>query len=175
MDDARQELEDFKEKEKMALDVFNKSQQVFNTNQTDLSKYTSKAKETEEKIGMQEEHVLDLKRQMKEHDKRVAEKEGKKEKAEKDLATMKENREKTGKEPPDLDKRLKDANARALELSKRVTGKHAQLDSKKKELRAIENQKFCKQREIKEFRTVAPAKKDALRHIDGGQAFIALK
>jgi chromosome segregation ATPase len=175
VDDARQELEDFKEKEKMALDVFNKSQQVFNTNQTDLSKYTSKAKETEEKIGMQEEHVLDLKRQMKEHDKRVAEKEGKKEKAEKDLATMKENREKTGKEPPDLDKRLKDANARALELSKRVTGKHAELDSKKKELRAIENQKLGKQREIKEFRTVARAKEDALRHVDGGQAFNALK
>ncbi len=120
-------------------------------------------------------YALSIAELRQEHGKRVAKKEGKKEKAEKDLATMKENGEKTGKEPPDLDKRLKDANARALELSKRVTGKHAQLDSKKKELRAIENQKFCKQREIKEFRTVARAKKDALRHIDGGQAFIALK
>ena len=47
MDTARQEVLDLQAKAKIALEVFNKSQKDVLTNETDLQKYRTKAKEQE--------------------------------------------------------------------------------------------------------------------------------
>lgn len=90
----------------------------------------------------------DMRKQIKENDKNVQQREVKKSKYEEELANLKETRAKKGKEPPDLNDRIKQANAQVLDLSKKVTDKHQQVQKCNQELRAVQGEMHVKQTEV---------------------------
>jgi chromosome segregation ATPase len=99
-------------------------------------------------IGQMEGQFEDMRRQIRENDRNVQQRELKKSKYEEEYANLTEMRAKKGKEPPDLNHRIDQANAQVLDLSKKVTQKHQQNHKCKQDLRAVESEMQEKHREV---------------------------